>query len=410
MGKKRQTFYSTDKKLELQVYSDGSLAEMKFSENNDLVSPKEIIELLSEARIVYGFENAKDHCKKNGIDRKQGEYFPVAMADDVSFHPEVEVLLDPLDCLLSQRLYSLNDLSRVRHINTGEKLAKVKVGSGGSKSKNIFGHEIRDLSTDKNFTDTYLGSNVEFDKRRNLIVAAGDGYGIVENDKKINIVDNIFLQQDIIEAGYEVKTSLTLDGSIFKSDLVVNGNLIVHGKIENCREKGIIVTGDMNLESAEDSLLICKGKIRFREELKSCKLFCNGVLEGDEGSLINGGIIQSGLAIEADRIGDEEGGQTVAEIGLSPFIKGMMIQLTQELRRKGWDPALPDMDDPMVKELSQLEIRFSKQIPDFLSNHRSENKICSRQGFGENTYLRIFNLSWNLDEETNEQEFSLVQE
>jgi len=87
----------------------------------------------------------------------------------------------------------------------------------------------------------------------------------------------------------------------------------------------------------------------------------------------------------------------------------MMIQLSQELRKKDWDPSEPYMDDPLVKELSQLEIRFSKVIPDFLSHNRKQNKITSHEGFNPGVSLRIFNLSWKIDTGTDETEFALVQ-
>ncbi len=410
MTKKKETFKSKDGKLELRVATDGSLAEMRIEEGADLVSMGAIMELLASGEINYGFENARQHCEESGITREPGSYFPVAIADDISYEPEVEIMIEPLDCLLSQQLFSLSDLSRVRHINAGEKLAKVKTGKGAVQSKNIFDRQIRDLAADKNFQEIYLGSNVEFDTRRNLIIASGDGYALVENNKKISIIDTIFLQQDIIEAGYEVKTSLSLEGSIFSSDLVVNGNLTVKGKIEDCREKGIVVAGDLLLESAEGSLLICKGNLEFREKLNNCEIFCNGSVNGIEGSVISGGNIQSGISISSDLIGSEDFQRTIAEVSIAPFIKGMMIQISQELRKKDWDPSDPNSNDPLVKELEQLEIRFSKIIPDFLSNNRELNKISSKKGFLPGTRLRIFNLSWDIDAEIMDREFKLVQE
>jgi len=406
---KKETFKTEDGKIILRVSADGNLAELRIEEDASLVSEKAIADLLAEAEIKYGFENARADAEAKGIKREPGVYFPVAIADDTSFEPDVEILVEPLDCLLSQRLYSLNDLSRVRFITAGEKLAKVSTGSGAVQSKNIFDRKIRDLAADKNFLDTFLGENVDFDTRRNLIVATCDGYALVENGKKISIIDNIFLQQDIVETGYEVKTSLTLEGSIFKSDLVVNGNLNVAGKIEDCSAKGVVVAGNLLAESCEDSLLICKGDLEFREKLQNCEVFCNGNVKGAVGSEIFGGNIQAGISVSSDLIGSEDKGKTIVEVSIAPFIKGMMIQLSQELRKKDWDPSEPYMDDPLVKELSQLEIRFSKVIPDFLSHNRKQNKITSHEGFNPGVSLRIFNLSWKIDTGTDETEFALVQ-
>jgi len=410
MDTKMETFKTADEMVSLRVSADGSRAEMRVDVEADLVSAKAIQELLSQAGIKYGFKNARDKITEEESVREAGEYFLVALADDTLFEPEVEILVEPLDCLLSQRLYTLNDLSRVRFITSGEKMAKVKTGSGSAQSKNIYDRKIRDLAADKNFLSTYLGENVGFDTRRNLIVASKDGYALVENGKKISIIDNIFLQQDIIDTGYEVKTSLTLDGSVFNSNLVVNGNLIVSGKIEDCAGKGIVVAGNLVLESSENSLLICKDDLEFRERLQNCEVFCNGKVKGAENSEIIGGNIQSGLSIIAGRIGSEESENTIVEVSIAPFIKGMMIQLSQELRKKNWDPSEPEMEDPLVKELSQLEIKFSKVIPDFLSHNRELNKITSRERFLSGVSLRIFNLSWDLDTETDETEFALLQE
>jgi len=406
---KKETFKTEDGRIILRVSADGNLAELRIEEDASLVSETAIADLLAKAEIKYGFDNARADAEANGVKREPGVYFPVAIADDTSFEPDVEILVEPLDCLLSQRLYSLNDLSRVRFITAGEKLAKVSTGKGVVQSKNIFDRKIRDLAADKNFLDTFLGENVDFDTRRNLIVAACDGYALVENGKKISIIDNIYLQQDIVETGYEVKTSLTLEGSIFKSDLVVNGNLNVGGKIEDCSDKGIVVAGNLLFESCEDSLLICKGDLEFREKLQNCEVFCNGNVKGAAGSEISGGNIQAGISVSCDLIGSEDKEKTIVEVSIAPFIKGMMIQLSQELRKKDWDPSEPYQDDPLVKELSQLEIRFSKVIPDFLSHNREQNKIISHEGFNFGVSLRIFNLSWEIDTGTDETEFALVQ-
>lgn len=406
---KKETFKTEDGKIVLRVSADGNLAELKIEEDAGLVSEAAIADLLEKAEIKYGFENARAEAEAKGITREPGVYFPVAIADDTSFEPGVEILVEPLDCLLSQRLYSLNDLSRVRFITAGEKLAKISTGTGAVQSKNIFDRKIRDLAADKNFLETYLGENVNFDTRRNLIVATCDGYALVENGKKVSIIDNIYLQQDIVETGYEVKTSLTLEGSIFKSDLVVNGNLSVGGKIADCSDKGIVVAGNLMFESCEDSLLICKGDLEFREKLQNCEVFCNGNVKGAAGSEITGGNIQAGISVSCDLIGSEEKEKTIVEVSIAPFIKGMMIQLSQELRKKDWDSSEPYMDDPLVKELSQLEIKFSKVIPDFLSQNRERNKIISHEGFNSGVSLRIFNLSWEIDTGTDETEFALVQ-
>jgi hypothetical protein len=409
MTRKKETYKSEDGKLELRLSTDGSQAELRVVEGADLIGTGALEKLIADHEVTYGFENAVRYCQEAGIKRQSGEFFPIARADDITFEPEVEILLEPLDCLMSQSLYSLSDLTRVRHITAGEKLAKVKTGSSPVESKNIFGNKIRDLAQDKSFQETYLGANVEFDTRRNLIIASGDGYGLVENSKKISIIDNILLQQDIIEAGYEVKTSLTLDGSIFSSELVIGGDLLVRGKIEGCRGKGIIVTGSLTVESAEDSLIMCKKDLTFRERLVNCQVYCNGSVKGGESSRIIGGNIQSGLAISAGRIGGEDT-ETIAEVSIAPFVKGMMIQLSQELRKNDWDPGNPDKEDPLVKELEQLEIRYSKIIPDFLSENRELNKIISENGFSGGSHLRIFNLSWNIENDVEERQFALIQE
>ncbi|MCF7911354.1 MAG: FapA family protein [Candidatus Cloacimonetes bacterium] len=410
MDKKMDKYKTADGMVLLRVLADGSKAEMRVEAEADLVSAGAITELLTQAGIKYGFKNAREKAVEEGAVREVGKYFTIALADDSSFEPEVEILVEPLDCLLSQRLYSINDLARVRFINAGEKLAKVKTGSGSVQSRNIFDRKIRDLAADKNFLDTYLGENVEFDTRRNLIVASNDGYALVENGKKISIIDNIFLQQDIIETGFEIKSSLTLEGSVFSSDLVVNGNLVVSGKIEDCKGKGVVVAGNLVLDSSENSLLICKGNLEFRDQLQNCEVYCNGNVKGAEKSEIIGGNIQSGISIISGKIGNEEKENTIVEVSIAPFIKGMMIQLSQELRKKDWDPSEPEMEDPLVKELSQLEIRFSKVIPDFLSSNRELNKITSRQGFYPGVALRIFNLCWEIDTETGETEFALLQD
>lgn len=406
MTKKKELLKSTDGMIELRYATDGSIAELKLNNSNQLLSDKSISDLLEKAEIKYGFKNAVSHCKDNNIERKAGEFFPIAIADDTSFEPDVEILLEPMDCLLSQRLYSLTDLERVRFIDAGEKLAKVKTGKGNIQSRNIFDRQIRDLSNDKNFSDTYLGLNVDFDKRRSLIIAKSDGYGLVENNKKISIINNIYLQQDVIEAGHEVKTSLTLDGSIFNSDLIVGGDLTVTGKIEGCQEKGILVSGNLTLESAEDSLLICKGDLKFREQLSNCQVFCNESVIGKENSVIKGGKIQSGISLQTGMVFSEEN-DTTLEVSIAPFYKALMIKLCNQLRQKEWDPKNPDTQDPLVKELEQLEIRFAKDIPKFLSDNRAKNKIICEKGFDANTHLRIFNVSQNIEENSELMEFTL---
>ncbi|MCF7920848.1 MAG: FapA family protein [Candidatus Cloacimonetes bacterium] len=409
MVKSKQTYSSSDGSVKIRVHADGSKADILLNEDVNLINSNALEELLKEAEIVYGFENAIEFCKKEKIERERGEYFPLALADNTSWEAEVEIIIEPLECLLSPRLFSLNDLSRVRYITTGEKLAKVKTGDGsGGQNKNIFGRKIKDLASDKNFLDTFLGTNVEFDTRRNLIIASGNGYALVENGKRISVTDNIFLQQDIIDGDYEIKSGLTLEGSLFGSSLNVGGNLKVQGKVENCSEKGIIASGNIELDSADNSLLICKGNLEFSNLLLNCQVFADGYIKGTERSSISGGELQAGRYIEAATIGSESGEETIAEIGISPYLKALMILISRSLRQSNWNYKEPDNTEPLVRDLKEMEMKYLKALPDFLSLHREEKKITGYIDILPPTRLRIFHLTRLINNEGEPLTFELV--
>ena len=409
MVKSKQTFNSSDGKVKLRVHSDGSKAEILFNEDADLINSTMIEEVLKEAEVVYGFKNARKYCEEENIERERGVFFVIAQADDTSWEAEVEIIVEPLECLLSPRLFSLNDLERVRYITSGEKLAKVKAGDDGElQNKNIFGRKIKDLAADKNFLETYLGDNVEFDTRRNMIISKSEGYVLVEHGKRISIIDNIYLQQDIIDGEYEIKTGLTLDGSLFNSYLSVGGNLKVTGKIEDCDNRGIIATGNIELESAENSLIICKGYLVFNEKLSNCRIFCDEFLKGGTHSTISGGIIQAGRYIEANTIGSETGEKTIAEISIAPYYKALMIRISRELRKRDWDNTQPENTDPYVRDLKELEMKYLKALPDFVSINREEKRIEAILDILPPTSLRIFHLSREIANEGAELAFRLV--
>jgi hypothetical protein len=230
----------------------------------------------------------------------------------------------------------------------------------------------------------------------------------VEHGKRISIIDNIYLQQDIIDGEYEIKTGLTLDGSLFNSYLSVGGNLKVTGKIEDCDNRGIIATGNMELESAENSLIICKGFLLFNEKLSNCRIFCDEFLKGGNHSTISEGVIQAGRYIEANTIGSETGEKTIAEISIAPYYKALMIRISRELRKRNWDNTQPENTDPYVRDLKELEMKYLKALPDFVSVNREEKRIEATIDILPPTSLRIFHLSREIASEGAELTFKLV--
>lgn len=408
MGKSKETFKSSDENVKLLVYADGSKAELYLSDEENLINSQLVENFLKEAEITYGFKNAQAYCEENGIKRESGKFFPIAIADDMSWEPQVEIIIEPLECLLSPRLFSLNDLERIRYISVGEKLAKVQAGDNSIQNKNIFGRLIRDLAADKNFLDTYIGENVKFDARRNVIIAEKEGFVLVENGKRISVIDNIFLQQDIIDIEHEIKTGLTLDGSIFNSHLKVGGNLKILGKIDNCDSKGIIALGNIELQEAENSKLICSGDLFFSDTLHNCKVFANGYVQGSEKSTISGGHVQSGRFIKVAVIGDDAGQETVTEISIAPFLKAQMIKISQDLREDEWDNQTLDDTNPLTEELKNLEMLYLKSLPDYISLHREEKMIVSSFNIMPPVKMRIFDISKEIESENEELSFKLV--
>lgn len=408
MGKSKETFKSVDEKIMLRVHADGSIAEAYFSKDEDLLNCDDFDNLLKQAEVSYGFENARKLCEEKGISRARGEFFPIALADEMEWEPQVDIIIEPLECLLSPRLFSLSDLERIRYISVGEKLAKVKAGDDGAQSRNVFSRLVKDLAKDNNFQETYIGENVKFDARRNVIIAEKEGYVLVENSKRISVIDNIFLQQDIIEGEHEIKTGLTLDGSIFNSQLTVGGNLKVLGKIENCRGKGIIAKGNMELMEAESSSLLCEGDMHFTEKLSKCDVFANGYIAGGEASVISGGHIQAGRYIKAGTIGDDSE-DTLAEISIAPFLKGQMIWISQELRKEEWDNASLDDTNPLSGELKDLEMQYLKALPEYISQYREEKRIETTRELIPYTKMRIFHLTREIEHEDEASVFELVE-
>lgn len=410
--------YSPTGNISLRINEDKMSAWMYVHKSNCIIDEYEILNMIDDAGIVNGFDEALEWIAQNGFNKDFDKPFPVAICKTTMNKESINILFDKNLTYSSDKPISLKDIQFWKAVEPGEALAEMSENmfEDGNSIYNIFGEPAVSVSR-KAFLTSYLGDNVSIDSDGKNIVSDVTGFPYLNSDNKISVIDKLIYTGDIKfqKLAFTIPISMEIEGTISKSligvhknlilkgdinnsDVYVDGDLDISGEITNCQGTGIIVNKDLSVNNILNSLVICKGNIRFENSIYNSRVIANkGIFGNPESSSITTSQVMSGDSIDVSSIGDENKSESEIEISISPYIKERITQMQKTLSAFG-SSALTSEDkiEQVNKKVSLLEEEMARDMNTYLSNTEGKNNtkyVKIRDELYKGVYIRILSKS-----------------
>lgn len=265
-------YYNENKTIVLTVDTSGNEAKLKLSDRCMFFNEKEIQQLIAEAGIKYGFENAKNLMAIQQVKKQLGQSFTIAKSDparkpetEFDFIIPEELVLHPLE--LHQK--DLNTILSKQVVEEGQRIATLRVISKGSKGKNIFGNDILPPETEEEIASELCGEGAVF--KDGAFTAQKSGIPCVDRQKNLSICSMLKFEKDLQlepETFYSFPCSVYVEGNISgKGTAYIQGDLALSGSVNGCRlfiNGKTLVNQDIN-----EAVLLSKGTVGLRQAISS---------------------------------------------------------------------------------------------------------------------------------------------
>lgn len=355
-----KVFTNPDGNIILEIADNGFSAYLTIKETQNLFDEKEISNLLQQAGIKFGFENASNYLKQKQIKKEFNQPFLIVLGE--KHEPEIEVsyLIEKNETIDPQHIENTSEIKELKKITKNQPLLTLKVQENPKSSFDVFGNEISSEEGREHCIQNLIGKNVYFSK--NKIYSEKEGYFFTDKQKKINVFEQIIFNKDIINETLQVPGDIKINGDLINSEIRVEGNI--------------------EFKAAEKSQIFCHGKMIIHKNARFCKLISEQGISGEEETFIKGGLTQSGSNIKIGSIGSPFSIPTELEITVAPFLKEKMI-------------ILPEND------CRQLESEYEKKLDNFLKSDLKNNRISIIKKLFPDCFIRIMNKSKRISQESN---------
>ncbi|MBN2460720.1 MAG: DUF342 domain-containing protein [Candidatus Cloacimonetes bacterium] len=397
-----KTYTNDNGNLILEISEDGILANLIIRNTGDVIDEKEIVDLLRKANIRNGFERAMDFLRNNEIRKSFNEPFVVALSMDPEHQVKINYLIDEARMFNPREFKSISDLEKYISIEKEQPLAEFSFTDMDQNSKDVFGNEIKPAINKNQIIHNYLGENVYYSVYKKQIMSSKAGYPFLDDNRRINVKSEFKMNRDLHGKQINMMGNLTVNGDMSECELFLDGNLKVEGKIWNCNRGSIIVTGNIEINNAENSNFICRGKLKFEKSLRFCNIAVEKSIQGTEESSIIGGLVRSGESIEAGNIGSPFVMMTDLEIAVSPFTKELISYYNEQIKalKKKYTQNAARIKI-LLDRISKLQEEYEEKLHHYLKGEIRGNFIkASKKAFPE-IHLRIFEKNRNISRELN---------
>lgn len=381
------TFTNKQGNLILEISEDKLSAWLIIKKTGRLIDEQEILDLIDEAGIKYGFEGALRYTRKHNLVREFDLKFPIAMCKATSIHQTINHYFDVEEAKdFSAHLDPLR-ISRLSCLEAGTVLADFSdnIFEREGSIYNVLGEMIsfdpKQLEGDKSLA----GENVVFDAEKGRFTSTKAGYVSIDDDGRMHIVDELYFSGDLSGVkDLRLPVNLSVDGNVEDSSLWVGGNLLVTGRIsqsqvycggdlqvkqeiEDCRKPGMEVLGSVECSRIQGTRLLCKGELTCGG-IDQCEIVGElGVRVYDDGGISNSNV-QSINRIQAGFVGQPDARSfTQLEITISPFHKTLLMQLTKDLVHAKQEGALQQAEEIAAK-ISKIEVELDRELEHFLTD------------------------------------------
>jgi uncharacterized protein (DUF342 family) len=421
--------YSPSGNVSIRINGDKMSAWMYIHKSDTIIDEKEILGLIQDAGICYGFEEALEWMSANGYNKDFEKPFPVAICKSALSKEKVTVLFDRENSFDPEAEWNLKEMSNWASVDQGTPLAEISYNlfTNGGSVYNIFGELTTELVS-ATFLSDFMGNNVSLDNDNRRILADVAGYPYFDKDGKINVAGELVYRGDIkfiklpltlaaslvvegsVQKAYlSVQKNLTVRGNINAAEVYTEGNLIVEGSIVDCQTAGVVALKDIRVKSIANSLVLCLGNLSFETTIANSRIIAEKAVLGDPDlSMIKGSQVLSSGCIDIADAGDEEGNEAELEITMSPFKKERISQMNKVLNSLKEDPENNAAKIELANHrLKNLEKELADEINAIL-NKPTESKrfIKIRNELFKNVYIRVMKKSFPIKLDQSNVEFS----
>jgi len=376
-----------DGNIKLELKDDRLSAWLTIKKDNRLIDEKDILDLLEQAGIKNGFEEAQRYMQKHSMEKDFDIPFPLAMCSRVQGETKLNYYFNLNQAKQRQREIHLNDLANLTRIEEGTVIADYNndIFDRQGSIYDIYGEMLPDEELDLQAAQQIAGENVIFDINRQQYLAECAGVPRVDEEGRISIIDKVILKEDIsypaeiirspislevvgniIGAQIAVAGNLIVQGDVIDSRISCQGNIQVQGDIQNCQIPGLEIKGDVHCKKIICSKVLCYGELTFSELIKDSEIIANNGISGLSGWL-KGGHTESGGNIELQNLGEPEGKLTEVEISISPWHKAALMQLTRRMIQLKKNPVANTAEIEALNErIALCEAELDEALNKFL--------------------------------------------
>jgi len=385
------TFTSPSGNLSLRISDDKLSAWLTIHKSGKLIGEREILDLIDNAGIKYGFEDAVRYIRKHNLEKDFDQPFPVAMCKAGGSGNRRKRFFDIEEARAFNHRVTPQIIAGLTCVESGTVLADLSdnIFDREGSIYNVLGEMITPNQTDLDEATALAGENVAYLPERGQFVSTKAGYVSLDDEDRMHVHSALIIQGDledvqdlrapvdlIVEGSIRhsrlhLQGSLSVSGDIRESGISCGADLLVGGEIRACRAPGLEVLGDSRCGRITTSRVLCKGVLR-------CGNIANSEVVGEQGVFtapdagITSSIVQSAVKIEAGQVGDaDERSETVLEITISPFLKTLMMQLTREIVHAKQEGRQEEVRQ-ITARISTCEAEMDRELNDFLKRESAE--------------------------------------
>ena len=384
-------FTNPAQNVTLTISEDKLSAWLTVHKSGRLIDEQDILALIDEAGIKFGFEDALRYIRTNNLQKEFDQPFPIAMCKAGTETPTPRYYFDMAAARRFDPIIEAANVARLTCVEEGTVLADLSESIFATQSSiyNVVGEMIVSGEKQAEYAQSIAGKNVTYDSEKGRFISTSAGYIGMDEDGIISIYDTLIINGNV-EGIQDLRTpvDLLVKGNVLRSFLAVQGNISVEGDVQFsgincagnlsvggvitfCRQKGLEVLGDLSCGNIRHSKILIKGTL-------NCGNIEGSEVVGEAGVFLpeNAGIIhstvQSAKRIEAGFVGEVESGSEVnLEITISPFLKYLLMQLTRELVHAK-QSANQTMIQDLSSQISTCEKELDNELNNFLNRDVSE--------------------------------------
>jgi len=404
--------------LVLELRQETMSAWLTIKNSGKLIDEMEILNLVEEAGIKTGFDEAMRYIRENSLEKEFDIPFPIAICNIGESETTLRYHFNPdLNPDISTGV-SFTDIERLRYVQAGDVVADYSSNlfEQGGSIYDIFGELINPGSIDEEQANALAGLHVRYDASNREFLATKTGYPFIDELGRICLLDSLTLKGDEIPGEAVIHTplnvlvqgglawvnlicggSLEVKGDLHNCEVFTEGDLCVEGEIVSCQGNGIVVHGCLTCSGIRDSVVLCKQSLKFSGVVENSNIACEGDLHGDhDNSCISGGLTQAGGCLSVAEIGTEGGADTEIEIAISPYYRAWLMKLTRELIKHKEDPeANSQAIHELQNRIKNSEHELDEQLNSFLKRPSSDRKsVIIHNGFRAHATIRVLKHSY----------------